>query len=134
MDAPGRRRLRLPLPSVRRSVEVVSLAVPALFVAIPLARMLGAGATAMEEANVLVVAAGILDGRLPHADVEYLYAPGTVWAVAGAFWTLGTSVVVERLVGLAYRLALLWGIHRLARRWKWVLTTRHTCLSTRWGG
>ena len=117
MDAPGRRRLRLPRPSVRRSVEVVSLAVPALFVAIPLARMLGAGATAMEEANVLVVAAGILDGRLPHADVEYLYAPGTVWAVAGAFWTLGTSVVVERLVGLAYRLALLWGIHRLCRHW-----------------
>ncbi|HAZ56708.1 MAG TPA: hypothetical protein DCY78_05705 [Acidimicrobiaceae bacterium] len=96
---------------------MLSLAVPALFVAIPLARMLGAGATTMEEANVLVVAAGILDGRFPHADVEYLYAPGTAWAVAGAFWTLGTSVAVERLVGLAYRLAFLWGIHRLARRW-----------------
>ena len=96
---------------------MLSLAVPALFVAIPLARMLGTGATTMEEANVLVVAAGILDGRLPHADVEYLYAPGTAWVVAGAFWTLGTSVAVERLVGLAYRLALLWGIHRLGRRW-----------------
>ena len=117
MGDAGRRSIRLPRPSRRQWSEVLSLAVPALFVAIPLARMLGAGATTMEEANVLVVAAGILDGRLPHADVEYLYAPGTAWAVAGAFWTLGTSVAVERLVGLAYRLAFLWGIHRLARRW-----------------
>ena len=117
MGDAGRRSIRLPRPSRRQWAEVLSLAVPALFVAIPLARMLGAGATTMEEANVLVVAAGILDGRLPHADVEYLYAPGTAWAVAGAFWTLGTSVAVERLVGLAYRLAFLWGIHRLARRW-----------------
>ena len=117
MGDAARRIVRLARPSRRQWFEVLSLAVPALFVAIPLARMMGTGATTMEEANVVVVAAGILDGRLPHADVEYLYAPGTAWMVAGAFWTLGTSVVVERLVGLAYRLALLWGIHRLGRRW-----------------
>lgn len=71
----------------------------------------------MEEGNILVVASGILDGRLPHADVSYIYAPGSVWTVAGAFSIFGTSVVVERLVGLGYRVLLLWGVHRLARRW-----------------
>ncbi|SVC81208.1 uncharacterized protein METZ01_LOCUS334062, partial [marine metagenome] len=97
--------------------EVVSLLVPLVAVLFPLARMLGTAATSMEEGNVLVVASGILDGRLPHADVSYLYAPGSVWTVAGAFSVFGTSVVTERLVGLAYRLLLLWGVHRLARRW-----------------
>ncbi|HCW01402.1 MAG: hypothetical protein QF777_11310 [Acidimicrobiales bacterium] len=97
--------------------EAVSLLVPLVAVLVPLARMLGTGATTMEEGTVLVVASGILDGRLPHADVSYLYAPGSVWTVAGAFSVFGTSVVVERLVGLGYRLLLLWGIHRLARRW-----------------
>ena len=108
MDSPSR---RVPW------AEATSLLVPLVAVLVPLARMLGTGATTMEEGNVLVVASGILDGRLPHADVSYLYAPGSVWTVAGAFSVFGTSVVVERLVGLGYRLLLLWGIHRLARRW-----------------
>ena len=52
--------------------------------------MLGAGAPLRwRRPTCWSSAAGILDGRLPHADVEYLYAPGTVWAVAGAFWTFG---------------------------------------------
>ncbi|HJP25324.1 MAG TPA: hypothetical protein QGG16_08355, partial [Acidimicrobiales bacterium] len=55
--------------------EAVSLLVPLVAVLVPLARMLGTGATTMEEGTVLVVASGILDGRLPHADVSYLYAP-----------------------------------------------------------
>ena len=97
--------------------EVASLLLPLVAVLFPLARMLGTAATSMEEGNVLVVASGILDGRLPHADVSYLYAPGSVWTVAGAFSVFGVSVVTERLVGLAYRLLLLWGVHRLARRW-----------------
>ena len=97
--------------------EGASLFVPLVAVLFPLARMLGTAATSMEEGNILVVASGILDGRLPHADVAYLYAPGSVWAVAGAFSVFGASVVTERLVGLAYRLLLLWGVHRLARRW-----------------
>ncbi len=121
MDSPDQ-----PAPRLRRGAlvgdgipwgEVASLVVPLVAVLVPLARMLGTGATTMEEGNVLVVAAGILDGRLPHADVAYLYAPGSVWTVAGAFSMFGTSVVTERLVGLGYRLLLLWGVHRLARRW-----------------
>ena len=66
MGDAARRIVRLARPSRRQWFEVLSLAVPALFVAIPLARMMGTGATTMEEANVVVVAAGILDGRLPH--------------------------------------------------------------------
>ena len=117
MEVPGRRNIPRPRWSTLPWTEAASLLVPAIAVAIPLARMFGTGATSMEEANALVVGAGILDGRLPHADVEYLYAPGTAWTVASAFWLLGTSVAVERVVGLAYRLAFLWGIHRLCRHW-----------------
>ncbi len=121
MDSPGQpasrlRRGALVVDGIQWG-EVASLVVPLVAVLVPLARMLGTGATTMEEGNVLVVAAGILDGRLPHADVAYLYAPGSVWTVAGAFSMFGTSVVTERLVGLGYRLLLLWGVHRLARRW-----------------
>jgi len=97
--------------------EMASVAIPLIAVLVPVARMMGASALSMEEGNVLAVSAGILDGRLPHADVGYLYAPGTPWTVAGAFGVFGTSVVVERMVGLAHRLLLVWGIQRLARRW-----------------
>ncbi|SUZ91840.1 uncharacterized protein METZ01_LOCUS44694, partial [marine metagenome] len=79
--------------------------------------MLAMGATTMEEGNVLVVADLFLDGRWPHGDVEYVYAPGNVWTVGAAFWALGPSVLVERLVGLAYRALLIWGLYRLARPW-----------------
>lgn len=97
--------------------EVIALAIPFAAVLVPIARMMGSGALTMEEGNILVVAAGILEGRLPHADVNYLYAPGTPWTVAGAFSLFGTTVAVERLVGLAHRLLLIWGVQRLARRW-----------------
>ena len=110
--------------------ELASLLVPLVAVLLPLPRMLGTAATSMEEGNILVVASGILDGRLPHADVAYLYAPGSVWTVAGVFSVFGTSVVTERLVGLAYRLLLLWGVHRLARRWGPVSYT-HLTLPTK---
>ncbi len=91
--------------------------VTAAAVLIPLPGMLAMGATAMEEGNVLVVADLLLDGRWPNGDFEYLYPPGNVWVVGAAFWSLGPSVLVERLVGLAYRVVLLWGLYRMARPW-----------------
>ncbi|MCP4793256.1 MAG: hypothetical protein GY882_08010, partial [Actinomycetia bacterium] len=97
-----------------RLVRALPFLVTAAAVLIPLPGMLAMGATAMEEGNVLVVADLFLDGRWPHGDVEYVYAPGNVWAVGAAFWALGPSVLVERLVGLAYRALLIWGLYRLA--------------------
>jgi len=121
MDSPdqptGRRRLAALVDNGPSWSELASLAVPLVAVLVPVARMLGTAATSMEEGTILVVASGILDGRLPHADVSYLSAPGSIWTVAGAFSVFGASVTTERLVGLAYRLLLLWGVHRLARRW-----------------
>ncbi|MBQ91392.1 MAG: hypothetical protein CL441_08305 [Acidimicrobiaceae bacterium] len=106
-------RARLPglLPTL------LPLLVVAAAVLVPLPGMLAMGATAMEEGNVLVVADLLFDGTFPHGDVEYLYAPGNVWAVGTAFWLFGPSVLLERLVGLAYRALLLWGLYRMARPW-----------------
>ena len=100
-----------------RLVRALPFLIAAAAVIVPLPGMLAMGATTMEEGNVLVVADLFLDGRWPHGDVEYVYAPGNVWAVGAAFWALGPSVLVERLVGLAYRALLIWGLYRLARPW-----------------
>jgi len=100
-----------------RLVRALPFLVTAAAVLIPLPGMLAMGATAMEEGNVLVVADLLLDGRWPNGDFEYLYPPGNVWVVGAAFWSLGPSVLVERLVGLAYRVVLLWGLYRMARPW-----------------
>ena len=100
-----------------RLVRALPFLIAAVAVIVPLPGMLAMGATTMEEGNVLVVADLFLDGRWPHGDVEYVYAPGNVWAVGVAFWALGPSVLVERLVGLAYRALLIWGLYRLARPW-----------------
>ncbi len=98
-------------------MRALPLLIVAAVVLVPIPGMLAMGATAMEEGNVLVVADLLLDGRWPNGDVEYLYPPGNVWAIGAAFWALGPSVLVERLVGLAYRALMLWGLYRMARPW-----------------
>ena len=43
----------------------------------------------------------LLNGRIPHRDFLHLYGPGSLWLLAAVFKVFGTSLTVERLVGLA---------------------------------
>ena len=107
----------------------LSALVLAAAVAMPLGTMLRFDGKTMEEGLILVGAELVLEGRTPNGDFENLYGPADLWAVAAAFRLFGASVVVERLVGLAYRLLLLWAVHRIARRWGWGVATGATALA-----
>ena len=111
----------------RRKLLFVGLILAA--VAWPSWWMLRYSAATMEEGSLLVGAELVLAGRTPHGGFEHLYGPADVWFVAAAFALVGKYVVVERLVGLGYRLLLLWGVHRIARRWGWGVATGATLLA-----
>ena len=54
----------------------------------------------MEEGSVLVYPERVLDGAIPNKDFETMYGPGNLWFLAGVYKMFGTTVVVERTVGL----------------------------------
>ncbi|GAB3886483.1 hypothetical protein GCM10028802_37410 [Terrabacter terrigena] len=67
-----------------------------------------------DEGIIVLYAQQILDGRLPQRDFYTVYGPGTFALTAGAFAMLGSSLVVERLVGLALQSLVVLGVYRLA--------------------
>jgi hypothetical protein len=61
----------------------------------------------------------ILRGYTPYKDFAALYPPGNFYLIAAAFRTFGSSILVERLVGVAYQVLLGVGIYLLGRRVSW---------------
>ena len=98
-------------------------------IALPLRTMMRFDGKAMEEGLILVGGELVLEGRSANGDFENLYGPADLWAAAAAFLAFGTSIAVERIVGLVYRLLLLWAVHRITRRWGWGVATGATALA-----
>ena len=55
----------------------------------------------MDEGGCVAYADRVTEGAVPHRDFLTYYGPGNPWLVAGAFEIFGTSILTERLVGLA---------------------------------
>jgi hypothetical protein len=75
-----------------------------------------APALPMDEGTLLVYPEQILKGRLPYRDFETFYGPGNIHALAGVYSIFGSSLPVERGVGLFYRLLIFAGVFMLGRR------------------
>jgi hypothetical protein len=71
----------------------------------------------MEEGSVLVYPERVLAGAVPNKDFETMYGPGNLWFLAGVYKVFGVTVVVERTVGLLYRLALVLALFFIGRRY-----------------
>ena len=99
-------------PTLVRFLPAVLLA---LVVALPLLIMFGSNGATMEEGSLLIGGELVLKGQIPNADFEHLYGPGDLWTLAGAFAVFGVSITVERLVGLLYRILLLWALYRIGK-------------------
>jgi hypothetical protein len=112
--------------SRRNVIAVVGL----LFLAIAyLWSSVDAPVIAMDEGMLLAYPEQLVKGRLPYRDFESYYAPGNLFALLGAYELFGFDIVVERAVGLLYRLAILAGIFTIARRWSLTLAVAATILS-----
>lgn len=88
-----------------------------LVVAIPLRGLLRQPGPPMEEGFMLVFGESFLRGDIPNKDFLHLYGPGGVWVLAGVFKLFGTTLFVERMVGLAQLLGVVFGVFFLARPW-----------------
>ena len=85
---------------------------------------------------MLVYPEMIQRGKLPYRDFETFYGPANPALFAAAFSTLGTTIFVERAVGLVYRLLILLAIFAIMRYWgirsRWVAcSSRAACFSAR---
>lgn len=97
--------------------SVVSVALVALALAIPLRALFRFQGPPMEEGFMLVFPERVLAGDIPNKDFLHLYGPGSLWALAGWFWAFGVSLASERLFGLLQISGIIFGIMALARPW-----------------
>ena len=88
-----------------------------LLMFMPFVFMLKTPSNTMEEGTLLIGGELVLRGWTPHGDFEHLYGPADLWTLAAAFSIFGVSITVERIVGMLYRVLLVWAIYRIARRW-----------------
>ena len=74
-------------------------------------------AFAMDEGSLLVYPELMLKGKLPYRDFETFYGPANLSILAAVYAGLGPNILVERGVGLIYRLLALVAIFALVQRY-----------------
>lgn len=100
----------------RRWLDLTSAAVLIAFFAVAFAADLRAPAAPMDEGSLLVYPEMIRKGLLPYRDFETFYGPGNIFVLAGIYSVFGTSIAVERIAGLCYRLIILGAVFFIGRR------------------
>jgi hypothetical protein len=109
-------------PGRRRAVFVaIGLVVVAAALLAPLWSELHKVNATQEDGFMLVVPDLVLDGRVPHADISWLYGPGSAWLPALVFALLGTSLHAAQALGLAYQVAAVAAV--FAAGWRWGAAT-----------
>ena len=74
-------------------------------------------AAPMDEGTLLVYPELIQHGQVPYRDFETFYGPANPYVLAAAYSVFGTSIFVERSVGLVYRVLILLAIFGLTQKW-----------------
>jgi hypothetical protein len=69
-----------------------------------------------DEGLLLVHPDSVARGEVPNRDFATVYGPMTYWLLAGVYRLLGHTLVVERSVGVAYRVAIAVAVVLLLRR------------------
>ena len=88
-----------------------------LFVLLSLPR-LGYHGLAMDEGSLLAYPDLMLRrGWVVHRDFLSFYGPGNLWLLASVYSIFGASVFVERIVAIAYGLAIVAAVYALAQSW-----------------
>lgn len=102
-------------PDRRR--DLLSWAIVAFVLLLPVPGLLHYQGPPMEEGFMLVFPERLLHGDLPHRDFLHLYGPGSLWVLAALYKVFGADITVERLVGLAQHALVAFGLLALLRPW-----------------
>jgi hypothetical protein len=95
----------------------LSVAAVAAVVLAPLRGLFNAIGSTMEEGFMLVFPERVRRGDVPNVDFLHLYGPTSLDVLAGAFAVFGTSLRVERSVGLLQHLLVISALFLLVRPW-----------------
>lgn len=87
-----------------------------LFATVPLLPQFSAPVVTPDEGLLMTYPDQLLLGRWPNRDFFTAYGPGGLAFLAGAFKVAGSSVLVERIVGLSYHIGIVTGIIMLLRK------------------
>jgi hypothetical protein len=109
--------------SLRIQLKQLCVATILLILLVALSNQFRHPAPPMDEGVLLVYPELVLKGQLPYRDFETFYGPANIGVLATAYKIFGTTIFVERAVGLIYRLLILPAIFRLTRRSGLVLAT-----------
>ncbi len=98
-----------------RTKDVLSLVLIGVVLLLPVWGLMRYQGPPMEEGFMLVFPEQLLQGNLPHRDFLHLYGPGSLWLLAGVYELFGTTITVERIVGLLQHAAVAYGMFALLR-------------------
>jgi len=96
---------------------LVALGLVGLALLLPVPGLWGYQGPPMEEGFMLAFPQRVLAGDLPHVDFLHLYGPGSLYVLAAVYKVFGSTLGVERAVGLVQHVLLVFGIFALARPW-----------------
>lgn len=105
---------RWPAPRWRTPAACVAVLVLSTLLMVP---AFDSPAPALDEGLLVAYPAQMLKGAWPQRDFYDPYGPGSVVTVAAAYEIFGESLQTERLVGAAYRLAIIGAAFGLALCW-----------------
>ena len=108
------RRLEEVVANPTPRVWAIALALALAAMAFPLLPTHTDPGPAMDEGLLLVEPERVLEGDLPNSDFESFYGPANTYLLAGVYAVTEPGVVIERGVGLLYRLAIIAGVFALA--------------------
>ena len=119
VDEPVDPRGMLPAWTVRRFrwKSILSVAIVAVVLAIPVRALMRYQGPPMEEGFMLVFPERLLAGDMPHKDFLHLYGPGSLWALAAWYKLVGVSITAERVFGFAQLAGIVFGVMALV--WPW---------------
>jgi hypothetical protein len=97
--------------------SVLSLAIIAVVIAIPLRGLYKGTGSSMEEGFMLVFPERMLAGDVPNVDFLHLYGPGSLHVLMGWYEVFGFTLPSERTFGLLQHIGIITAVYALTRAW-----------------
>ena len=113
--------------ALRKKVLIGTLLIIALV--LPMWPSFEQPALSMDEGALLVYPELILKGQLPYRDFETFYGPANPLLLSAVYVAIGPNVILERVVGLAYRALILVAFFALIQRWNTMLAAGCTAIA-----
>lgn len=105
------------LPERPSRAALISLAVIAAVIALPVPGLYRGTGSSMEEGFMLVFPKRMLAGDVPNVDFLHLYGPGSLHTLMGWYELFGYTLESERTFGLLQHLGIITAVYALTRAW-----------------